>query len=110
MRDGKKGWIGIYRGNMTYEAFAIGSRPWKAKIRLVIEIQVSSTKSADDCEDRLCDAEKEIIDILEVDRKSGKLGGYVENIVGYEIDYDINQSEQTFYQAAIITVIAEQRT
>lgn len=110
MRDGKKGWIGIYRASIKYDPYSIGSMPWLATIRFTVEIQVVSTASADDCEDKLCDAEKEIIDVFEADRKSGKLSGYVSNIVGYDIEYDINENEQTYYQAALITVIAEQRT
>jgi len=109
-RDGKKGWIGVYRGSLTYEAYASGSIPWKVDIRLVVEAQVASVESTEDCEDKLCDAEKEIIDILEVDRKSGKLGGYVHNIIGYEINYEINEDEATYYQSVLITIIAEVRT
>jgi hypothetical protein len=110
MRDGKKGWIGIYRGNLKYDAHTVGATPWMVQVRFVLEIQVASVKSADDCEDKLCDAEKEIIDILETNRKGGKIGGYVDNIIGYEIDYEMNEAEATYYQAALITVIAEVRT
>lgn len=110
MRDGKKGWIGIYRAGVKYEPYATGSIPWIANIRFTVEIQVASTKSGDDCEDKLCDAEKQVIDIFEADRKTAKLSGYVANIIGYEIEYAVNEDEQTYYQAALITVIAEQRT
>ena len=109
IRDGKKGWIGIYRGSLKYDAHTVSATPWLVTISFTIEIQVASFASAEDAEDRLCDAEKEIIDILEADRRSGKLGGYVHNIVGYEINYDVNEDEQTYYQAAIITINAEVR-
>ena len=110
MRNGKKGWIGIYRGSIGYEPHSTGAIPWMAAIRFVIEIQIASIESADDCEDRLCDAEKEIMDILETNRKGAKLGGYVNNIIGYEVEYEMNEVEATYYQAALITVIAEVRT
>lgn len=109
MRDGKKGWIGIYRGTIRYNPYASGSAPYLAEIRFTLEIQVASVKSADDCEDKLCDAEKTIIDLLETDRKAGKIGGYVDNITGYEIEYEMNEDNATYYQAALITPIAEVR-
>ncbi len=71
---------------------------------------MASVKSQEDCEDKLCDAEKEIIDILEDDRKDGKMGGYLHNIVGFEIDYETNEDDQTYYQAVLITPIAQVRT
>ena len=114
MRDGLKGWIGIYRGNIRYNAHASGSLPYLAELRFTIEIQVASVKSADDCEDKLCDAEKEIIDFFETNRKAGapngKLKGYVDNIIGYETEYEMNEDNATYYQAVLITPIAEVRT
>jgi len=110
MRDGKKGWIGIYRGRIKYEPHTTGSTPYMANIEWLNEIQVASTKSREDCEDRLCDAEKEVIDVIETDRKAAKMGGYISNIIGYEIDYEMNETETTYYQSALITIRAEQRT
>ena len=108
-RDGKKAWLGIYRNSLSYEAHTTGATPWLVEVRFVVEIQTASLISADDCEDKLCDAEKEIIDVLEADRKSGKLSGTVHNIVGYDIAYELNEDEKTYYQAALITVIAQVR-
>jgi len=110
MRDGKKGWIGVYRSGLKYDPYAVGATPWLATMRFVVEIQVASTATPEDCEDRLCDAEKQILDIFEADRKTGKLSGTVHNITGFEITYEVNADEQTYYQAALITVIAELRT
>jgi hypothetical protein len=110
MRDGKKGWIGIYRGRVVYDPHSIGSKPYLATIEWLNEIQVASTKSREDCEDRLCDAEKEVVDVLETDRKGAKMGGYIENIIGYEIEYEMNEDDATYYQSALITIKAEQRT
>jgi hypothetical protein len=109
MRDGKKGWIGIYRGHAEYEPHAIGDKPYMAAIEWLVEIQIASINSREDCEDRLCDAEKEVIDVIETDRKSGKMGGFIDNIKGYRIDYEMNESERTYYQSALITIKAEQR-
>jgi len=110
MRSGKDGWIGIYRGPIKYAPHSTGPINYMADIEIMIEIQVASTASADDCEDRLADAEKRVIDVLELDRKGAKLGGYIDNIIGFDIDYEMNQNEATYYQAAIITIKAEQRT
>ncbi len=110
MRDGKKGWIGIYRGRVVYEPHSIGDKPYMAAIEWLVEVQVASVKSREDCEDRLCDSEKEVIDVIENDRKAGKMGGYIDNIIGYEIDYEMNETENSYYQSALITIKAEQRT
>lgn len=110
MRDGKRGWVGIYRGRTIYEPHSVGDKPYMASIEWLVEVQVASVKSRDDCEDRLCDAEKEVIDVIETDRKAGKMGGFVDNIVGYEINYEMNETKNTYYQSALITIRAEQRT
>lgn len=100
-------WIGIYRGPIEYEGKAIGAIPWMAEIQVIIEIQVASVTSADDCEDRLLDAEKAVLDIINANRT---LSSVVDMVLGYSVAYEVNQDTQTYYQAAIITVRAQART
>lgn len=102
-----KGWIGIYRGPLNYESHTIGTTPWMAEINIKVEIQVASMKSGDDAEDKLQDAEKEIIDVLTANKK---LNNTVDMTNGYEIDYEYNADEQIYHHAAIITIKAEART
>ena len=100
-------WVGVYRGPIEYEARAIGPVPWLAEIQVIIEVQVASVTSADDCEDRLLDAEKAVLDVINTNRT---LSGVVDMVMGYSVAYEINQDLQTYYQAAIITVRAQART
>jgi hypothetical protein len=101
-----KAWIGIYRGSIEYIAHSTGSQPWLAQIETIVEIQVASLTSAEDCEDKLCDAEKEVLDLL---TNNKKIGGTIDMTNGFSVEYEINADEQTFYQAAIITIRGEQR-
>jgi hypothetical protein len=100
-------WIGIYKNDNDYEGHAIGSLPWLANPSFIIEVQVASALSADDCEDRLLDAEKAVIDVINNNRN---LSGTVDMIMGFNVKYEVNADVRTYYQAAIITVRAQVRT
>jgi hypothetical protein len=103
-----KAWIGVYRGSTDYVGYAVGSMPWMANLTFVIEIQTASLTSAEDSEDKLLDAEKAVLDIINTNRN---LSGVVDLLTGYNIDYEINQlGSKVYYQAAIITVRAQVRT
>jgi hypothetical protein len=100
-------WIGIYRGSLVYEAHTIGGRPWKASPSPQINIQVASTLSGDDAEDRLQEAEKEVIEALETDRT---LGSTVSMILGYNINYEYSQTDEIYYHGCTITIRTETRS
>lgn len=100
-------WVGIYRGDTDYEGHSIGAMPWLANINIIIEIQVASALSADDCENRLLDAEKAVIDVINSNRT---LSGTVDMVIGYSVNYEVNADSRTYYQAAIITVRTQVRT
>jgi hypothetical protein len=100
-------WIGIYKGAIEYEGHSVGAMPWLANVNVIIEVQAASALSADDCEDRLLDSQKEVLDVINNNRT---LSGNVDMVMGYTIDYETNADIQTFYQAAIITVRAQIRT
>jgi hypothetical protein len=102
--DTQKGWIGIYKGPLEYEPHS--TVKWLATINPKIEIQVAHYDS-ETAEDYLQDAEKEIMDILTANKK---LGGTVNNTVGYSIDYEVNEDEEIYHNAAIITIKAEVTT
>jgi len=103
-----KGWIGIYRGGLDYDAHTTGSQPWLAHPSVIVEIQAASFLSGDDAEDRLQDAEKEIMDVLTANKK---LGNTVNMTMGYDIKYEFNEDEeaQIYFHAAIITIKTEVR-
>lgn len=107
MASAKTAWVGIYRGKVDYEGHAIGSNPWLARVEIVIEVQVASALSEEDCEDKLTTAEKAVLDVVNANRT---LSGTVDMVAGYSVDYEINQDYQTYYQAAIITLRAQART
>jgi len=104
-----KGWIGVYRGGLDYEPYTTGSQPWLAKPSVVVEIQAASFLSGSDAEDRLQDAEKEVMDVLTANKK---LNDTVNMTVGYEIKYEINEDEeaQIYFHAAVITIRTEVRS
>ena len=102
-----KAWVGIYRGDSDYEGHAIGAQPWLANINVVVEIQVASLTSPEDCEDKLLDAEKAVLDIINTNRN---LGGTVDMVMGYSVNYEVNADARIYYQAVIITIRAQVRT
>ena len=104
-----KGWIGIYRGGLDYDAHTTGSQPWLAKPSVIVEVQAASFLSGEDAEDRLQDAEQEVMNALTADKK---LDGTVNMTTGYEIRYEINEDEEAeiYFHAALITIKAEVRS
>ena len=100
------GWIGIYRGSISYNAAVISSRPWLVDVNPIIEVQVASVLSGEDAEDRLQDAEKEVLDVLNANYT---LDGTVSHTSGYSITYEYNNQEQIYYHSAAITINAEAR-
>lgn len=104
---GNKGWVGIYRGGQKLSPRTTGNMPWGGEVEIVVEVQTASMRSGAEAEERLQAAEKEVMDVLEADKK---LGGTVDMTMGYEVRYEVNADTQTYFQAAIITVKAEVRT
>lgn len=102
-----KGWIGIYRGMLSYMPHTTGATPWLATIAARVEIQVASMRSGEDAEDKLQEAETEVMEVL---ADNLTLNGTVNMTMGYEITYETNEDEQVFYHAALITIKAEVRT
>ena len=100
------GWIGIYRGNVSYDARVIGARPWNAILRPMIEIQVASVISGSDAEEKLQAAEKEVIDILSANKT---LSGTVNMTNGYSMDYEYNPINNIYFHSVTITLNCETR-
>lgn len=102
------GWIGIYRGKVDYESYAIGSTPWKVGIEPIVEVQAASFLSGEDAEDRLQDAEKAVLDVLVANKNLNSTVGMTN---GYSIEYEYNnQGKEVYFHAAIITIKAEARS
>lgn len=101
-------WVGVYRSSTHYEGHSIGAQPWIANVSFVVEIQTASLTSAEDSEDKLLDAEKDVLDVINTNRT---LSGTVDMVMGYTVEYEQNQQGfKVYYQAAIITVRAQVRT
>ena len=98
-----KGWIGVYRGSQKLSPQTTGNRPWGGEVEVVVEVQTASMRSGAEAEERLQAAEKEVMDVLEADKK---LKATVDMTMGYDVRYEINADTQTYFQAAIITVKA----
>jgi hypothetical protein len=103
----REAWVGVYRDTESYQGQWMGPQPWLCQVTLKLEIQVASIQSPEDCEDRLLDAEKSVLDVINADRT---LGGFVNMVNGYDVAYEYNMGKQAFYQAAIVTIKAEVRT
>lgn len=102
-----KGWIGIYRGALEYETARIGNIPYSAFIDIIVEIQVADMGSGADAEDKLQDAELEVLNVLKGDKKLNKT---VEMTNGYSVEYEYNADEQIYHQSALITIHAQKET
>jgi len=103
-----KGWIGIYRGNMTYDVARIGATPWRVAIETKVEIQCASARSGEDAEARLQTAETEVLTVL---HNNKKINNTVEMTHGFDIAYEYNDTiEDMYHLAAIITIRSEKQT
>jgi len=102
-----KGWIGVYRGRIDYTPHTVGGNtPYLAEVEVIIEVQAASMESGADAEDRLQDAEQDVLNILNDNKK---LSGYVNQNMGYDIEYEFNADETIWHHAAIITARYEVR-
>ena len=102
-----KGWIGIYRGSLEYSAYAVGSIPWLVSVDTKVEVQVASMHSGEDAENKLQDAETEILTVL---NNNKKLNNTVDMTNSFEIEYEYNDLEEIYHHAAIITIRSELRS
>jgi hypothetical protein len=106
------GWIGIYRLPRTYTAAYVTSNdPYMLAVQLAVEVRVVSAKSAEDCEDKLLDAEKDILDALtNTDVAYKNLAGTIGHFVSFDVEDTLDeQDDQRYYQGITITVNAEVR-
>ena len=105
----KSGWIGIYRGRVNYEP--AGTPLWAATIEIDVEVQCARYNTPGLAEDALTDAETEVLNLLNANKK---LGNTVDTTLGYDIEYDYNvdvsQEQAAYFHSSIITIRAEART
>lgn len=103
---GRCPWAGVYRQRVGYtpRRMGQGARNWANEIKLLIKVQASS--QVDSAEEQLESQVKEVLDVIETDRT---LRGTVRMILGYDVEYFINEqaTEDTFFQQAVITITAE---
>jgi len=100
------GWVGIYRDGVNYQPHSSGANPWLAEPKIRVEIQAASYKSEADCEEKLEEITEFIMNAIESDRT---IGGTVQMITEYDLDYDDNYSDlmQTSYQFLTLIITAE---
>jgi hypothetical protein len=100
------GWIGIYRDGINYQPHSSGATPWMAEPKIRLEIQAASYKGASDCEEKLEAIQEFVMNAIESDRT---IGGTVQIITEYDLDYDDNYSDsmQTTYQFITLIITTE---
>lgn len=99
------GWIGIYRGRVKYRKHTTGPNPWIAEVEIDVEIQAASMADGIDVEEKLEKAEAQALALITA---SQNLEGTVQTIKEISVEDDLNVNN-TYYQAAIITIRAEVR-
>ncbi|MBW2638371.1 MAG: hypothetical protein JRC86_12830 [Deltaproteobacteria bacterium] len=104
----KKGWIGIYAGPTSIETHTTGSQPYLVHPRVRVEVQVASTKSGEDAEDRLENAIEEIWGVMAA-VANRTLGGYVGTSIVEKIEREYNADTQIWHYAGILTIKGETR-
>ena len=102
----RKGWICVYTDEDLYEAYTIGSKPWKLTSSFFINVQVADARSGARCEEKLKAAIEDIVNILEADRT---LGGTVACVMNYRIKYEYNNINNIYFYGANIYPGAEVR-
>ena len=101
-----KGWIGIYRGTQDLDAYTTGATKWLNTITVDVEVQAASMRSEEEAEDKLQDAETEVMNVF---GDNLKLNNTVANVTGFAIRYEVNTEEKIYFHSAIITIRAEAR-
>ena len=101
------GWIGIYKESMEYHPISIGGKYMLANPSVNVEIQCSSSISGEDAEDKLQDAEFEVMTAL-IENKT--LLNTVDATMGYNIEYDHVEAETIYFNSAVITLELQVKT
>lgn len=99
-------WIGVYKGAVNYSPRTIGYNSFEAEVLPRIIVQAASLRDGDDCSTRLDEYVQLVLDAIRADRT---LGGTVDMITGYNVEYGYTETERTSvaFQSAIITITAE---
>lgn len=104
-------WVGVYRSKLGLTPLTIGrgSKKWNGDVSILVIAQQASMKSGDEAEDRLEAMQKIILEIIDADPT---LGGTVQTVVGYDIEYTYkeNERESIYFHEALITISARAKT
>ena len=104
-------WLGIYRGDITYdpETLGLGDDAWEGRMVLRLVAQATNFNSGAEAEDQLEDYVNKIITKMLGDTT---LAGTIDMITGIKVSYSyIAEEEETIYfQAAIIELTLEVST
>lgn len=107
----KTPWIGIYRGNLSYEPRSIGNSlcNWRAIPRVRVVVQGASTRSGEEAENHCENYTQEVLEAILSDYT---IGGTVETITGFDIEstFDRESSKRTFFHMNIITVTLQAKS
>lgn len=104
-------WIGVYKGSVSMKPGALGrsASTFDSTIPAKIVVQASHGNSGAECEERLDEYVKLVLDALWSDPT---IGGTVGLIRGFDIEYTYREteSETLYFQWAIINVECHVRT
>lgn len=100
------GWIGIYRRSVDYEPRNLGVPPnnYEADLDFMLVVQRTSMQSGADCEDKLEESIKDVLDRMVQIPKT-----YIDHFLDVTIEYTYLEADRKtmYFQGALITFTAE---
>ena len=86
------GWVGIYKGKMSLTSLGMaGGKRWRVDpLQLIVVVQAASMKDGKDCDERL---QEYLSAVLSAINSDPTIGGTVQFIQGFEIEYDYEMTE-----------------
>lgn len=105
-------WVGVYRGELNYDTATLGrgTNSWRAQFVIKLIVQAATLKAnAADAEDDLEAYIEAVLDAVMADKT---IGGTVAMVSDVSIVYGYNEgnSEEVYFQSAVISITTEVRT
>jgi len=103
-------WIGVYRGNVSYEPRTLGSmNNWEASPTVKVIVQAGNMQSAEQCE---IDLESYVQKVLDAVIADTTIGGTIDMINSYDVEAGYIETDRStiHFQGASITFNMEVST
>lgn len=106
-----KGWIGIYRSDIKYDARTLGrgGRNYRSEFTIYLVCQITSLDTGADAEERL---EELIQNILEVVLDNPTIRNSIGMLNAFDVTYSYNRTkeESAYFQEAVIKLSAQSQS